>query len=414
MDFLSEANLYKKLMTLAHERNSLKVSTLDGERLGHPDVDFVMFSYLYADPALFETDFGRDTRGITFAVSKKFPDQVSVVLRPFHKFFNLGEEYAPSLDSLKSKSLHVADKIDGSLLQVSDFRGKPLIASRSTLDPDTSYVVKAYHRLPEDVKEAINNLAASFPGMTHMFELVDPQNMIVIQHKELEVRYLVSRNNKTGEYVPLQRYLKREADLLKPVTWSASVNLEDLMNRQKTEVGVEGWVVSIGNPGEPPSEFIKLKTAWYFQLHKLTTIRTPKTLIEAYLNEDMDDLISEICMASESSSQCKTLRKIKHILDEFREAVLNDTWITKHLSGKLDMPRKDLALKLQALSKEEGNSFLSRVRFSAIMSSFGLTNEEKLLAALRAFNKTLKKNPPQELVDRIEKELQLQELTWKQ
>ena len=95
---------------------------------------YVMFTYTYANRDLFNERWGKEARGIIF--HKKTG---TIVSRPFHKFFNSGEPGAPENFSPKV----YAEKMDGSLLQVSwdTVEDRLVVASRSTLREDTSYVI---------------------------------------------------------------------------------------------------------------------------------------------------------------------------------------------------------------------------------------------------------------------------------
>lgn len=122
---------------------------------------------------------------------------------------------------------------------------------------------------------------------THVFELVGPQNRVVIPYEEIELFYLTSVNNETFEEyeddafrnfsVPLSYYFN---SLEETIEFTKTDNFNTFRN--------EGFVVKDANRNR-----IKIKTEDYLRVHRMRgeTNPTPKRFLELMrTNEDSEFL----------------------------------------------------------------------------------------------------------------------------
>ncbi|MCP3934023.1 MAG: hypothetical protein GY708_01475 [Actinomycetia bacterium] len=100
-----------------------------------------------------------------------------VVARPFPKFFGVSEYAADELDAMGS--FEIFDKLDGSLGVLVQGYGGPLIATRGVFHgPQAEHATALLSDRYADVR---------FPaGVTAMFEIVYPQNRIIVDYGEMD------------------------------------------------------------------------------------------------------------------------------------------------------------------------------------------------------------------------------------
>jgi T4 RnlA family RNA ligase len=184
-------------------------------------------------------------RGIVFDYS----NDNAIVSRPLKKFFNYGDDgnIGFSLDG----PVEVTEKLDGSLICVSDWDGHRIVSSRGSFESDHA-------------KWAEELLGSWLPwkGHTYVFELIHPENRIVVDYgdrKELVLLTIV--DNETG-----QEYHTRR-------NWPGAVakkydfnKLEQVLAEPEIK-NAEGFVVYFHKKGNR----LKIKFPEYVKLHKIMT-----------------------------------------------------------------------------------------------------------------------------------------------
>lgn len=119
--------------------------------------------------------------------------------RPFSKFWNYGEPDAPTPPDLP---FEVYEKLDGSLVSISKYQGNMVVASKSSFT--------SWHK--ERAEKIINE---KYPGLpqcieedkTYVFELIDPENLIVISYGDTSDLYqLAVIDNETGKDLPMEHF----------------------------------------------------------------------------------------------------------------------------------------------------------------------------------------------------------------
>jgi RNA ligase len=206
-------------------------------------------------------------RGLIFhAVTGK------IVARPFVKFWNFGDarhlETLP--ENLPASAPVITRKMDGSLGIYYWYGGKSYIATRGSFASDQA-------------KWATRWLEQSVAGMlwpegwTPLFEIIYPENQIVVKYDWSGLALLALVNNETGEEldpVPLQAIADtngvRVVDHFdKPLNVCVT---EDVENE-------EGYVATWHRPGTWPLR-VKIKMETYCTLHRLLTQTNPVTVWE--------------------------------------------------------------------------------------------------------------------------------------
>lgn len=219
-----------------------------------------------------------------------------VIARPFDKFFNWGENNRTTDANIKV----ITEKMDGSLgILYRDCGFK--ITTRGSFESDhglwaTEFFNKNYH----SVKPFIHD------EWTVLFEIIYPNNRVVVDYKGTEDLVLLSiRNRFTGEYLPfsrVQEFAKEHKFSTPKVYQYESIDkIKELSS--KISANTEGWVVEFED-----GQRFKFKGDEYKKIHKLISGLSFKFILENH--------------------EAGTLQHALSIIpDEFKEEV--NGWITR-------------------------------------------------------------------------------------
>ena len=176
-----------------------------------------------------------------------------IVSRPFAKFFNLGETPLPPGQP------RILEKLDGSLIVVSQYAGVRVVSSRAAMhNPHTRAAEELLGEwMPDE-------------GLTYCFELIHPDMRIVCNYGERRELVLTAvLDTETGDDVPVFAHewphLVTQYDLAWPFT------PDDYYAENR-----EGFVLHWPTEGVR----VKVKFAEYVRLHGLMTGLSPRRLWE--------------------------------------------------------------------------------------------------------------------------------------
>lgn len=252
----------------------------------HPDQDRVIYNY--TPKAVFERVWNEATlqsRGLIVDLGGE------VIARPFPKFFNLGEHVGHShaqpqegSSTLPALPLHepfrVLDKADGSLgILYRKGSGNLAIATRGSFSSDQA-------------KHATEVLRTRYPdftpihGVTYLFEIVYPDNRIVLDYAGLDDLILLDCIDiETGE-----------SDVWATASWSGPRieeypydSFEALLAAPPRE-NKEGYVVHFASGMR-----VKIKHDEYVRLHAIVTNTSSRTIWELLAAGDgLHDLLDVV------------------------------------------------------------------------------------------------------------------------
>ncbi len=178
-----------------------------------------------------------------------------VVARPWPKFYNYGEHEYGTLDL--DAPVEVSDKLDGSLGILYPVReGQWAVATRGSFDSEQARVAN------EIWKEYYAHLTPE-PGWTFLFEIVYPENRIVVDYGGLrDLVLLGSVHVETGEVRGPREagWLGSRADVFEAETLRDAIAMEPREN-------AEGLVVRVLDTGL----MVKVKQDDYVELHRIVT-----------------------------------------------------------------------------------------------------------------------------------------------
>ena len=229
--------------------------------------------YVYTELTQFErlwNSVTRQARGLVLDNNSR------CVIKCLPKFFNADEPEAllERPRDIDPSTLVVQDKLDGSLIQVAnDPEHGLVVASKGSFNSDQA--TWARHILYE--KFGVFQSTKFEPGLTYIFELIHPENRIVLDYGDRrELVLLAVVENDTGKERDI--YVDRFSAFPRVDKLNRAV-LEDVDDYFADKLA-EGVVANFNGYR------VKIKTAEYVRLHRIVTDFTPKRVWEALSQGD--------------------------------------------------------------------------------------------------------------------------------
>jgi hypothetical protein len=251
----------------------------------------------------------------------------------FFKFFNYLEKANCYPDPDKFNDWKCEEKKDGSLVICDYVNNQFSMRTRGTVSYATQENAADFELLPQKYTKVVDFLKEN-QHISLLFEIVTPNNVIVIRPKEVEF-YLLGAINKNSMTIvsagDLTEIWRKIGNIPTPKTYIFSDirDLSKISEHIKNWKGEEGVVISYNNG----QNRIKLKTLWYLFCHRVKSqLSSTKNLIEFYIDKEMPahqefykiietefdyeiavqlkDELEKICQAGE-----KARKYIDHILE---------------------------------------------------------------------------------------------------
>lgn len=237
----------------------------------HPECD--LFIYNYTSKAQYDRVWNEVTlacRGLILDADRH------VVARPFPKFFNLGEQEG---QVLPDEPFEVYEKMDGSLGVLYWANGQPYMATRGSFASEQA--LRANTMLRTKYASALARLS---PDKTYLFEIIYPENRIVVDYGNVEELVLLAIiDNATGTDLPLE-------DLGFPLVklYDGIRDLQAL--KALEEKNREGFVIKYKSGLR-----YKVKFEEYLRIHRIIT-RVSNVSIWEYLRAGMsfDEILDRV------------------------------------------------------------------------------------------------------------------------
>jgi len=199
----------------------------------------------------------------------------NILARPFEKFFNYGEYEG----QLPDEPFKVSEKMDGSLgiLYTQPHNGTLALATRGSFSSDQALKgTQILWRLLDELGTKWIN-----PAYTYLFEIIYPENRIVVDYgKEERLVLLAAINTRTGA---------EDLEVNYPDSVKFYNNIKKLDGLQERD-NSEGYVVKFESGLR-----LKVKFDEYVRLHRLLTQVSSKSIWEALKNDDpLDELLDRV------------------------------------------------------------------------------------------------------------------------
>ena len=200
-------------------------------------------------------------------------DTGDIVATPFQKFFNIEEgKFEPT------ENFEVFEKMDGSLGIVFWYRGQWVVATRGSFTSDQA--IKAREILKK------YNTDIMFRHLTFCFEIIYPENRIVLDYGDDEKLVLLGTFDKNGKETDVEIWSQWGFDVVKK--YDGIKDFKELKAMVKDNQ--EGFVVKFTN-----GDRIKVKGVEYLRLHKIMTNVTTTGVWEYLKNgEDVMGILKDV------------------------------------------------------------------------------------------------------------------------
>jgi len=200
-------------------------------------------------------------------------DTGDIVAKPFDKFFNIEEgKFEPT------EKFEVYEKMDGSLGIVFWYRGQWVVATRGSFGSDQAIKAK------ELLKKYNTNIM--FRHLTYCFEILFPQNRVVVDYGDDEKLVLLGTFDKNGKEYDVEMWREYGFDVVKK--YDGIKDFKELKTMVKDDQ--EGFVVKFSN-----GDRIKVKGIEYLRLHKIMTNMSTTAVWECLKNgDDIETLLKDV------------------------------------------------------------------------------------------------------------------------
>jgi hypothetical protein len=200
-------------------------------------------------------------------------DTGDIVATPFQKFFNIEEgKFEPT------EKFEVYEKMDGSLGIVFWYRGQWVVATRGSFTSDQANKAREILRK--------YNTDIMFRHLTFCFEIIYPENRIVLDYGNDEKLVLLGTFDKNGKEMDVEIWSQWGFDVVKK--YDGIKDFKELKSMVKDDQ--EGFVVRFSN-----GDRVKVKGVEYLRLHKIMTNVTTTGIWEYLKNgEDVMELLKDV------------------------------------------------------------------------------------------------------------------------
>lgn len=204
-----------------------------------------------------------------------------IVARAFDKFFNWGESGRGSTAPIVS----ITEKLDGSLGVLYRVDAGYKIATRGNFEGAQAEWATAFL----NARYRLDGLANE---LTLLFEIVYPENRVVVDYGAREDLILIAaRNRFTGDLLAVSEVqtMGERYGFSLPKAYSFA-DLDALIaNTLELDSSNEGYVVEFAD-----GQRFKFKSRRYLELHRLITALTFKNVLKAMQNGSLEDILAMI------------------------------------------------------------------------------------------------------------------------
>lgn len=322
----------------------------------HPEYPYTIYKYSQV------TTYAKDWDDITIASRGLVVNHETgeIVARPFKKFFNYSEGLTP--DEVLTGPFRVADKLDGSLgiLFKNPSGGYEITTAGGFSSDQAAHASKIYNERYAGKWSPNRNL-------TYLYEIVYPQNRIVVNYGDEDDIYLLGAVNKrTGVSVPLEDI--KEWKWKRAEEYDNFNSISDIVNAPDPGIAKEGYIVHFTDTDAR----VKFKFGEYLQVHKLATGLNSRR-IHAEMRAGGDTLANfKMNAPEEFKDYIETEEKRFAGLYANKKAEIETVYNNLISSLPADADQKTFAMKAQQTVPKEHLSQMFTIR------SRGQVNEDKI------------------------------------
>ena len=255
----------------------------------HDNTELASLCYNIAEKDTFNDPMRRELRGVLINVKTNV-----IVLRPFHKFFGVGERPETQVDVIRKlypdrhQGYCIEHKSDGTMIASTIYEDRLLVATKRALVNDPFY--NRIEGVVRSIRDYYGNVTTIFE---RVFKKLGPTHQHLLEYDEDHLVLLAIRDNLTGEYHDVYAWeeqsdfsLQVEDGDIRLKDFDIFKGFDELMADQATRTNFEGWVLTDG------VNFFKLKTDWYIKRHHIVGNLSERSIAKLVLAENIDDAMA--------------------------------------------------------------------------------------------------------------------------
>ena len=202
----------------------------------------------------------------------------NVIAKPFPKFFNY-EEHTP--EEIPNELFDVYEKMDGSLGICFHYNGEWHMATRGSFTSEQAIKGK-------EMLDKLNTQFGLISGYTYLFEIIYPENRIVVDYGGAEkLVVLGAYNNETGNEVSVYEMVNEGFEVV--TRYNTFGEGFDVLKREISN-SKEGYVIRFKNGMR-----MKIKGDEYVRLHRILTNFSTTDIWELLrTNGNMDEFLERV------------------------------------------------------------------------------------------------------------------------
>lgn len=249
----------------------------------HPHLDLSIYNY--TQKVQFENLWDEITLSCR---GKIFNSSGLAITNPPKKFFNIEE----SKRYKSTDEFEVFEKVDGSFISICNYSHELIVASRGSFTSDhvgwAKEILKEKRKLLQG-RQYSKDLRSHFQkGWTYCFELIWPENRIVVdygQKKDLVLLAIIDESGVEFTYDEMKQFYGNLFTIVKRYD-----GIKDFTKIQELNTNnAEGFVVRFSN-----GDRVKIKFADYVRLHRVCTDLSTTRVYEALVAGSIDRWIEDI------------------------------------------------------------------------------------------------------------------------
>jgi T4 RnlA family RNA ligase len=250
----------------------------------------------------------RELRGLTFVFNEDGTYKRFLMLK---KFWNVGQVKETQINILENKKIKtIFDKLDGSCIHFIQLpNGKVIAKSKNSFDFDGVGMANNEYNNNTKIKNLVDWSIKN--DIQLIFEIVSPQNKIVINYSETKLILLRARKNDTGEFISFEDLDYDLSEIEIPVREYFN-SIHEMLDLKETQKNKEGWIIEFED-----GELSKVKTEEYFLLHNILTVNINREdfIIKMIVDETIDDFVSQL--REEDTEMREMISRIELVVVDF-------------------------------------------------------------------------------------------------
>jgi hypothetical protein len=307
--------------------------------------------------------------------SSMWNSQGELISASWKKFFNYTEKPNLVPDPTDMQDMSLIEKIDGSTLIISKYKGHLINRTRGTFDAHFLDNGDEIDELIKRYPKAFDNNYINKEDMTFIFEWVTPRNRIVIDYPELDI-YLIGAIYHDDYSYMMQSELDQFAkyiEVKRPRRFKFNT-VPEMISAVQEFKGMEGICAYFNKE----QDIKKLKGVEYLSLHRFKSNCNVESVLDMFLSYDMpdyQDFIGKVESHFDFESCKMAMPFISSTLDAWKTV------------KKIEIGMKEFVNKISSLSSRKEQAVM-------ITKSYGRTSRSGYVFTLldgKPFNKEMYK-----------------------